>query len=191
MIIVLRKDATKKDINHLLAKVKELGLKPWVSKGVERTIVGIIGEEDLLRAKPLEVFPGVEKVISILKPYKLASRDFKKDDSVIDIGRGIKVGGEKLVIMAGPCSVENRKLLMEIAKSVKTAGASVLRGGAFKPRTSPYAFQGLGVKGLKLLAEARKETGRQPVWPVSGPIQKISANRTYRAREPVTTPKSL
>ena len=159
MIIVLRKDATKKDISHLVAKIKKLGLKPWISAGVERTIVGVIGEEDILRTKPLEVFPGVEKVLSILKPYKLASRDFKKEDTIVDVGRGIKVGGKKLVFMAGPCSVENKKLLMDIAKSVKSSGATVLRGGAFKPRTSPYAFQGLGVKGLKLLAEARKDTG--------------------------------
>ena len=159
MIIVLRPDATTQQIDHLVSKVKKLGLKPWVSKGVERTIVGVIGEEDILRRQPLEAFPGVEKVLEILKPYKLASRDFKKEPSVIDIGRGIKVGGNKLVVMAGPCSVENKKLLLSIARSVRSAGATVLRGGAFKPRTSPYSFQGLGLKGLKMLAEARKETG--------------------------------
>lgn len=159
MIIVLRPDATKKQLDHLLARIKKLGLKPWISKGVERTIVGIIGEEDTVRTQPLEVFPGVEKVMQILKPYKLASRDFKKENSVIDIGSGVKVGGKKLVVMAGPCSVENRKLLIDIAIKVKRAGATVLRGGAFKPRTSPYSFQGLGEKGLKFLAEARKETG--------------------------------
>jgi 3-deoxy-7-phosphoheptulonate synthase len=159
MIIVLRPDATKKQLDHLVSKIKSLGLRPWVSKGIERTIVGVIGEEDVMRTQPLEVFPGVEKAMQILTPYKLASRDFKKDGSVIDIGSGIKVGGKKLVIMAGPCSVENQKLLISIARKVKTAGATVLRGGAFKPRTSPYAFQGLGEKGLKFLAEARRETG--------------------------------
>ncbi|MBN2453566.1 MAG: 3-deoxy-7-phosphoheptulonate synthase, partial [Candidatus Omnitrophica bacterium] len=159
MIIVMRPDATKKQLEHLLTKIEQLGLKPWVSKGIERTIVGVIGDEDLVRAQPLEVFPGVERAMQVLKPYKLASRDFKKEDSVIDIGGGIKVGGKKIVVMAGPCSVENRKLLIEIAKKVKRAGATVLRGGAFKPRTSPYAFQGLGEKGLKFLAEAKKETG--------------------------------
>lgn len=159
MIIVLRPDATKQEINHLISKVKKLGLKPWVSRGVERTIVGVIGEEDVIRSQPLEAFPGVEKVLSILKPFKLASRDFKKEDSVVDIGKGIKVGGKKIVVMAGPCSVENEKLLMAIAHKVKAAGAAMLRGGAFKPRTSPYAFQGLGEKGLKMLAKARKETG--------------------------------
>ncbi|MDD5136030.1 MAG: 3-deoxy-7-phosphoheptulonate synthase [Candidatus Omnitrophica bacterium] len=163
MIIVMRPDATKKELDHLIGKVKKLGLKPWISKGVERTIVGIIGEEDIIRVQPLEVFPGVEKVLQILKPYKLASRDFKKDGSVITIGGGVKVGGKKLVVMAGPCSVENEKLLIAIARSVKRAGATVLRGGAFKPRTSPYSFQGLGLKGLKFLAEAKKETGLQIV----------------------------
>ena len=159
MIIVMRPDATKKQLDHLILKIKQLGLKPWVSKGVERTIVGVIGDEDLVRTQPLEVFPGVERAMQVLKPYKLASRDFKKEDSVIDIGGGVKIGGKKIVVMAGPCSVENKKLLVDIARKVKKAGATVLRGGAFKPRTSPYAFQGLGEKGLKFLAEARKETG--------------------------------
>jgi len=159
MIIVLRPDATNKQVNHIVEKVKKLGLKPWVSKGVERTIIGVIGEEDVLRIQPLEAYPGVEKVLEVLKPYKLASRDFKKEDTVIDIGGGIKIGGRKIVVMAGPCSVENEKLLISIAQKVKAAGATVLRGGAFKPRTSPYAFQGLGLKGLKFLAKAKKETG--------------------------------
>ncbi len=159
MIIVLKPEATQKQLSHLLAKIKKLGLKPWISKGVERTIVGVIGEEDIIRVQPLEAFPGVEKVLAILKPYKLASRDFKKSDSIVDVGGGVKVGGKTLVVMAGPCSVENEKLLIEIARSVKKAGATVLRGGAFKPRTSPYSFQGLGLKGLKMLAKARQETG--------------------------------
>ena len=163
MIIVLRPDATKKQLDHLVARIKKLGLKPWVSKGVERTIVGVIGEEDIIRVQPLEVFPGVEKVLQILKPYKLASKDFKKEPSVVDIGGGVKVGGKEIVVMAGPCSVEDKKLLISIAHKVKKAGATVLRGGAFKPRTSPYSFQGLGEKGLKFLAEARKETGLKVV----------------------------
>ena len=159
MIIVFRPDATKKDVNHIVSRVKKLGLKPWVSKGVERTIIGIIGEEDIMRIQPLEVFPGVEKVMPILKPYKLVSRDFKKENTVIDCGGGVKVGARRIVIMAGPCSVENKKVLSETARKVKQAGARVLRGGAFKPRSSPYSFQGLGEKGLKLLHEAKKETG--------------------------------
>ncbi|MFH1244931.1 MAG: 3-deoxy-7-phosphoheptulonate synthase, partial [Candidatus Omnitrophota bacterium] len=159
MIIVLKPDATKAQIAHLTEKVKKLGLKPWISQGVERTIIGIIGEEDTLRIQPFEVFPGVEKVIPILTPYKLVSRDFKKEDSCIKLGKDVTAGGKKIVVMAGPCSVEGEKLLIDIAIKVKQAGASVLRGGAFKPRTSPYSFQGLGEKGLKYLAAARKETG--------------------------------
>ena len=159
MIIVLRPDATKENVRHIVEKVKKLGLKPWVSEGEERTIIGVIGAEDVLRIQPLEVFPGVEKVMPILKPYKLVSRDFKKEGSVINLGKGVKIGGNKVVVMAGPCSVEKKDLLLDIARKVKAAGATILRGGAFKPRTSPYAFQGLGEKGLKYLSEARDKTG--------------------------------
>ncbi len=159
MIIVLRPDATKQQVKHIVEKVKKLGLKPWVSQGVERTIIGVIGAEDVLRIQPLEVFPGVEKVMPILKPYKLVSRDFKKKDSVIALGDGIEIGANKIIIMAGPCSIEDKSLLIDIAKKVKAAGATVLRGGAFKPRTSPYAFQGLGEEGLKYLADAKNQTG--------------------------------
>ncbi len=158
MIIVLRPDATKKDIDHLLAKVKKLGLKTMVSRGVERTIVGVIGEEDVLRVQPLEAFPGVEKVMPILKPYKLVSREFKGKSSIVDID-GIKIGGKKIVVMAGPCSVESLDGLMTIGKSVKRSGALVLRGGAFKPRSSPYSFQGLGEEGLEYLQEVKQKTG--------------------------------
>jgi 3-deoxy-7-phosphoheptulonate synthase len=163
MIIVLKPGTSKKDISHLVEKIKKLGLKPWVSKGVERTIIGVIGEEDIIRAKPLEAFPGVEEVMPILKPYKLASRDFKKENSIVTVGGDVKIGGKKIIVMAGPCSVENEKLLIEIAKDVKKSGAQMLRGGAFKPRTSPYSFQGLGAKGLKYLARAREETGLKVV----------------------------
>ena len=159
MIIVLRSGATKGEIRHITEKIEKMGLKPWVSRGKERSIIGVIGVEDAIRLEPLEVYPGVEKVLSILKPYKLVSRDFKKEDTVIDLGDGVRVGGEEIVVMAGPCSVEKEALLIDIAKKVKTAGAKVLRGGAFKPRTSPYSFQGLGEKGLKFLHKAKKETG--------------------------------
>ena len=159
MIIVLKPKATKQEIDHIIAKVKKLGLKPMVSRGVERTIIGVIGEEDIIRLEPLEVFPGVEKVMPILKPYKLVSRDFKPEDSIIDVGSGVRIGGKKIVVMAGPCSVENKLLLLKIAKRVKESGARILRGGAFKPRTSPYSFQGLGEEGLEFLKEAKRETG--------------------------------
>lgn len=158
MIIVLKKDATEPQIKHIVEKVKALGLRPMISKGIERTIIGVIGEEDILRSQPLEIFPGVEKVMPVLAPYKLVSREFKKEDSIIDVG-GVKIGGRKIVVMAGPCSVESSQLLLKIAVSVKKAGALILRGGAFKPRTSPYAFQGLGQEGLVYLREVSKKTG--------------------------------
>ncbi len=158
MIIVLRPDATESQTKHIIEKVESLGLKAVVSKGVERTIIGVIGEEDVLRAQPLEVFPGVEKVMPVLAPYKLVSRDFKPADTVVEVN-GIKIGAEKIVVMAGPCAVEDYELLLEIAESVKKYGATILRGGAFKPRTSPYSFQGLGEEGLKYLKEVGKKTG--------------------------------
>jgi 3-deoxy-7-phosphoheptulonate synthase len=158
MIVVLRPDATEVQIKHLVERIKSLGLKPMISKGVERTIIGIIGEEDVLRAQPLEIFPGVEKVMPILSPYKLVSREFRHENTVVNVD-GVKVGGKKIVVMAGPCSVESRELLLHIAKAVKKSGAAILRGGAFKPRTSPYSFQGLGEEGLKYLKEAKTKTG--------------------------------
>lgn len=159
MIIVLRPEATQDEINHIIEKVQKLGLKPMISKGTERTIIGLIGPEEVLQVTPLEVFPGVEKVMPVLAPYKLVSREFRQEDSVIDLGKGVKVGGKKIVVMAGPCAVENKDTLYEIAKAIKEAGASVLRGGAFKPRTSPYSFQGLGEEGLRYLKEVGDATG--------------------------------
>ncbi|MBU1888225.1 MAG: 3-deoxy-7-phosphoheptulonate synthase [Candidatus Omnitrophica bacterium] len=158
MIIVLRPDATKKQIDHIIEKVKKLGLKSMVSQGIERTIIGVIGEEDLLRVQPLEAYPGVEKVMPILKPYKLVSREFKKENSIVDMD-GVKIGGKKIVVMAGPCSVENLEGLRKIGRAVKASGALILRGGAFKPRSSPYSFQGLGEEGLRYLNEVKKDTG--------------------------------
>ncbi|MDP3919814.1 MAG: 3-deoxy-7-phosphoheptulonate synthase [Candidatus Omnitrophota bacterium] len=159
MIIVMRNGATPEQINHICDKVKELGLTPQVSRGVLRTIIGVIGEEEKLRVKPLEAFPGVESVVPIQRPYKLASRDFRNEPSQFEMPNGVIVGGKKIVVMAGPCSVENREMLMETAKAVKKAGATFLRGGAFKPRTSPYSFQGLGEEGLKYLREAGDKYG--------------------------------
>jgi len=159
MIIVLRPDATQEQIDHITEKVKKLGLTPHVSKGTERTIIGVIGPEDVLRVTPLEVFPGVEKVMPVLAPYKLVSREFRAQDTIVDLGKGVKVGGKKIAVMAGPCAIENAETLTEIAKEIKQAGATVLRGGAFKPRTSPYSFQGLGEEGLKILKEAGDRLG--------------------------------
>ena len=157
MIIVLRPDTTDGQINHIIEKIKKLGLTPHVSKGTERTIIGVIGPEDVLRVTPLEVFPGVEKVIPVLAPYKLVSREFQAADSVIDLGKGVKVGGKKIAVAAGPCAIENIDTLRKIATDIKKAGATVLRGGAFKPRTSHYSFQGLGEEGLKMLKQVGTE----------------------------------
>ncbi|MDD2927429.1 MAG: 3-deoxy-7-phosphoheptulonate synthase [Candidatus Omnitrophica bacterium] len=157
MIIVLRPDATDGQIDHIIEKVKKLGLTPHVSKGTERTIIGVIGPEDVLRVTPVEVFPGVEKVIPVLAPYRLVSREFQPADSVIDLGKGVKIGGKKIAVAAGPCAIEDIDTLRKIAVSAKKAGATVLRGGAFKPRTSPYSFQGLGEEGLKMLKQIGAE----------------------------------
>lgn len=158
MIIVFRPDATDADLDHVVKKLRDLGLQAHISKGVERTLIGAIGDESLLRTIPLEAFPGVENVLPILKPFKLASRDFRKEDSFFTIGNA-EIGGRRIAVIAGPCAVENKTLTFEIAKAVKDGGANFLRGGAFKPRTSPYAFQGLEEEGLKYLAEAREKTG--------------------------------
>ncbi len=158
MIIVMKSSATKKQVQHVVEKIKALGLKPMVSEGTERTIIGVIGPEDALRVQPLEVFAGVEQVMPVLKPYKLVSREFKPAPTVITMD-GLTIGGKRLVMMAGPCSVENRPMLLTTAKAVKKAGAQVLRGGAFKPRSSPYSFQGLGEEGLKYLRDVADEVG--------------------------------
>lgn len=158
MIIVLRPDATEAQITHIKERLEELGLTVHVSAGKERTVLGAIGDERILQEQPLAAFPGVEKVVPILKPYKLASREFHPEDSVIDIN-GVCFGGNKIQVIAGPCAVENREILLQIANEIKNENVSFIRGGAFKPRTSPYSFQGLGLEGLKLLAEAREKTG--------------------------------
>lgn len=159
MIIVLKPGATPEQVEHITVKVKALGLTPHVSVGAERTIIGVIGPEDVLRVTPLEAFAGVESVIPVLAPFRLVSREFKKEDSVIDLGKGVTIGGKEIVVMGGPCTIENIDSLFEIASEVKKSGATVLRGGAFKPRTSPYAFQGLGKTGLEMLRKVGAELG--------------------------------
>jgi len=158
MVIVMRSGASQQEIEQVAQKITACGLTPHVSRGVERTIVGAIGDERILREVALEALPGVEKVLPILKPFKLASRDFKPEKSVIPVN-GVEVGGKRLAVIAGPCSVEGREMVLEMARAVKAAGAHLLRGGAFKPRTSPYTFQGLGEEALRYLAEAREATG--------------------------------
>lgn len=158
MIIVLKPHATEAEVAQVIRKIESFGLAAHISKGTERTIIGAIGDERVLQEGQLEAFPFVEKVLPVLKPYKLASREFRPEGSVVNVG-GVLVGGRRLVVMAGPCAVEGREGLMETARSVKAAGGHILRGGAYKPRTSPYTFQGLGEEGLKYLAEAKRETG--------------------------------
>ena len=158
MIIVLKPQATEAEIAQIIKMIESFGLAAHVSKGTERTIIGAIGDERVLQERPLEAFPFVEKVLPILKPYKLASREFKPEGSAVDVD-GVVVGGQRVVVMAGPCAVEGRDILLETARLIKDAGGHILRGGAYKPRTSPYSFQGLGEEGLKYLAEARQDTG--------------------------------
>lgn len=159
MIIVTKPDATEEQIQHVIDRIHEWGLKAEVSRGAVRTVIGIIGTEDSVREKPIAAIPGVESVTPVLKPYKLVSREFRGGNgSNVKIG-GVPIGGPEVVVMSGPCSVESSEQITSIARDVKNAGAKILRGGAFKPRTSPYSFQGLGVDGLKLLAEAREATG--------------------------------
>ncbi|MFH0876621.1 MAG: 3-deoxy-7-phosphoheptulonate synthase [Candidatus Omnitrophota bacterium] len=169
MIIVLRPGASKEDVNYIVERAQKLGLKPHISQGTERTIIGLIGPEDVLRAIPLEAFPGVEKVIPVLAPYKLVSREFKKENSVVALSNHVKIGTKKIILFAGPCAIENEKLLFEIGEEVKFAGASVLRGGAFKPRTSPYAFQGLGEEGLNILSNVGKKLNMPTITEVMDP----------------------
>src|SRR4030043_2132817 len=160
-IIVLKPSATEDDLRRIVKKLEGRGLKANISKGTERTVIGVIGDTSKISEEEenaIRVMPGIEDVMRILKPYKLASRDFKAEDTTIDI-RGNVIGGKKIQVIAGPCAVESKTMIINIAEKVKEAGASFLRGGAFKPRTSPYSFQGLGEEGLKYLAEAREETG--------------------------------
>lgn len=169
MIIVLQRDASQEQMDYIVERVKKLGLTAHVSRGVERTIIGVIGPEDVLRVTPLEAFPGVEKVMPVLAPYRLVSREFKAEDSIIELGKNIKIGAKKFIVMAGPCAVENLALLGEIASEVKKQGGVVLRGGAFKPRTSPYSFQGLGEEGLRYLKQVGDELGMVTVTEVMDP----------------------
>lgn len=159
MIIVLKAGCKQKQIDNIVKHIESLGLKAHVSMGVERTIIGAIGDErGKTELQNLEVIPCVEKILPILQPYKLASREFKKERSVVKTGKSI-IGGGSFGVIAGPCSVESEKQIIKAAEGIKKAGAKMLRGGAYKPRTSPYAFQGLEFEGLKLLSKARQETG--------------------------------
>ena len=152
MILVLRTDATQPQIDHVIERVQELGFEPRVITGAFRTIIGLIGDDNAPGVEKLEAIPGVEQALRILKPFKLASREFHRADTVVTVGK-VKIGAGHLAMIAGPCAVESHEGLDRIAGHVKKAGANILRGGAFKPRTSPYAFQGMGEEGLKILRD--------------------------------------
>ena len=169
MIIVLKPDVTEKEMDHILEKLRGFGLEPHVSRGEERVIIGAIGDDRVLQSQPISIFPGVEQVLPILSPYKLVSREFKKEDSIVEVSENVRIGGSRIHVIAGPCAVEKQDLLNGIAQDVKAAGATVLRGGAFKPRTSPYSFQGLEEKGLDFLVGARQLTGLPIVTEVVDP----------------------
>jgi len=158
MIIVMKPGATETELKEVSTVLENAGLGVHISKGSERTIIGVIGDKRLLRDIPLELMQGVEKLVPIMESYKLAGRTFKPEPSVIDVC-GVRIGGAEIVMIAGPCAVENHDQIMGAAKAVKKSGAKILRGGAFKPRTSPYSFQGLEEEGLKMLKEASEATG--------------------------------
>jgi len=158
MIIVMKQDATSEEKERVYREIHRVGLRYQAIHGVERTVIGVIGTQPDTGRIQVEVLPGVEKVIPILRPYKLASRELKKDGTVIAVN-GVEIGGNRIVVAAGPCSVEDEESLIAVAEHVKRSGASLLRGGAFKPRTSPYSFQGHGEPALKSLARAREVTG--------------------------------
>ncbi len=158
MVIVMRTDATDSQIKHVVSRIEAAGLSTCLSQGQSRTLVGIIGDKSLIVTLPVEALPGVEKVLPVTDSFKLASRQFRPADTVIDVGE-VRIGGGGLVVMAGPCAVESREQLLTAAEIAREGGAQFLRGGAFKPRTSPYSFQGLERRGLEFLAEARETTG--------------------------------
>jgi len=158
MMIVMQESATPEDVERILELLESAGASGHVSTSDLVTVIGIAGERDVIAGLPLEAYPGVDKVLPILRPYKLVSREFRRSDTVITLGETC-LGGGHIALIAGPCSVESRAQLLEAASIAKEGGATMLRGGAFKPRTSPYAFQGLGVEGLEILAEARGQSG--------------------------------
>lgn len=171
MMIIMSTEASTEEIASVVARVEAEGLHAHLSQGAERTIIGVVGDIRSVNREQYARLAGVDHIVSISRPYKLASREFIPNDSVFDVGPNVSVGGKDLLIIAGPCAVEDRNQLLETAQAVREAGAHALRGGAFKPRTSPYAFQGLGEEGLEYLAEARELTGLPVFTEVMSPEQ--------------------
>jgi 3-deoxy-7-phosphoheptulonate synthase len=170
MIVIMVQNATQAQVTNVIARIEQLGCQAHISEGKERTIIGIIGNGRPLDREPIERMDGVDRTVPVLRPFKLASREFHPQDTIVPVN-GVTIGDRQLVVMAGPCAVEGREQLLEAAQAVKRAGAQMLRGGAFKPRTSPYSFQGLGEEALRLLAAAREETGLPVVTEVMAPEQ--------------------
>jgi 3-deoxy-7-phosphoheptulonate synthase len=168
MLIVMRQGHSEKDILEILDRLSQMGFTGHVSQGVERTVIGVVGQTSLQLKDTMETWPTVDEVVPISKPYKLASREFKPADTTVKVGN-VTIGGNKLAIMAGPCAVESEEQVISIAQAVKAAGANILRGGAYKPSTSPYSFRGMGKQGLKLLEKAGKETGMPVITEVMSP----------------------
>lgn len=168
MIVIMQSEATEEQLRAIMGKIRELGFAPHLSRGEKRTIVGVVGNKRKVDPQVFMVLPGVENVVPILRPFKLASREFKKNATVINVN-GAAIGSKKAVIMAGPCAVESRDQTMRAAEAVAESGAKILRGGAFKPRTSPYSFQGLKEEGLKILREAADKHGLAVVTEVMSP----------------------
>jgi len=171
MIVNMAVGATEAEIDHVVARIKECGYQAHLSRGEERTVIGVVGKGDKHRSEleALLAAPGVEEIIHISHPFKLASRDFHPQGSIVELGKGVTVGATELIVAAGPCAVESAAQINLVAERVAQAGARLLRGGAFKPRTSPYSFQGLGESGLKMMATARAETGLKVVTEVVSP----------------------
>lgn len=170
MIIVMKTSATPEDIQTVINKVEKMGVKSHLSEGKEKTIIGLVGNVTSISTSQVQNFEGVEKVLRVSKPFKLASREFKPEKTEVKIN-GVSFGQKKIILIAGPCAVESREQILETAIRVKEAGASILRGGAFKPRTSPYSFQGLKEKGLEFLADAKEKTGLSIITEVMSPEQ--------------------
>ncbi|MCK4963538.1 MAG: 3-deoxy-7-phosphoheptulonate synthase, partial [Dehalococcoidia bacterium] len=168
MMVVMKRGATTAQVANVTARIEEMGCQAYLSQGEERTIIGIIGNGRPIDREKLEQMDGVERTVPILKPFKRASREFHPQDTLVSVN-GSVIGGNKLVVMAGPCAVESREQMLEAARVVKEAGGTILRGGAFKPRTSPYSFQGLGVEGLRILGQVRAEVGLPVVTEVMDP----------------------
>jgi len=168
MIVVMQQDAGQAAIDGVVARIEGLGYSAHLSSGEERTVIGVIGDDRPIDRDVFHAMPGVAQVVPILAPYKLASRDFRREDSVFTIGEAT-FGGSAIPVIGGPCSVESREQTLEVAHTLRAMGVRVFRGGAFKPRTSPYSFQGLGEEGLKILAEVREQTGMATITEVMGP----------------------